>query len=121
MAVQITKGVTFGFSIAQLQLEVPKIIKVIYKTIQWVSTIFGTIVFVYFPVTASVKAEILLILLVSNKVISSFCQFFGIPDPGDVTVNANNSEQPLRASAKSALYPVSGTDEEAPVVHLPKD
>lgn len=74
------------FGLSQIKEETPKIVTYIYKTLQFAAVLVGVFV-MYLPIPLVLQAHIALGLLIGNKVISVFCNFFGIDDPSTVAKN----------------------------------
>lgn len=59
---------------------IPIIIKIAYRTIGILSTIFAVII-MYLPLTPVIKADVNTSLLIGYTLIYHLCQFFGIEPP----------------------------------------
>lgn len=79
MSIQLNDQ-TVKFGVAQLQNEVPTVIKYIYRTILFLSGIYALIsTSLHIPDTVNV--EVLKIISLSDSILYFTCQFFGIQPP----------------------------------------
>lgn len=67
------------FGLSQIEKETPAIVNIIKKTLQYAAVVVGIFV-MYLPIPLVLQAHIALGLLIGNKLISSFCELFGIDE-----------------------------------------
>ena len=74
------KKITYSLTLAQYKSEVPAAIKGIYRVIGFLSAIW-VIIGLQIHVPAATQAAVATWLLIGNKMLYEFCQFFGYAQP----------------------------------------
>jgi hypothetical protein len=95
------KNITFGFSVAQFNAEVPIVVKYFYRTLMFLSGVFY-LVQSKFNISTNVVATIDQWVGFGNILVYYICQFFSIPEP-------DNSDTKLPNFSTITTAPISHT------------